>query len=88
MKLALEACVPPVTKAEMENISHTLKIPGDKREGQVIASYDRVYSALKEANQLYGFRVPAVFEEEHIDRRSSVYFNSNNEVRVVLTSWG
>ena len=81
MKLALETCVPPVTNAEMEDISHLLKIPGDKREGQVIASYDRVYTALKRAGVQHGFPVPSVFEPEHIDRRSSTYFNSSSEVR-------
>ena len=80
MKLALETCVPAVTKEEMGDISHVLKIPGDKREGQVIASYDRFYKAIKGAAEEYGFPVPAAFQLDQIDRRSSTYFNTNMEV--------
>ena len=76
----MDTCVPAVTKEEMGDISHVLKIPGDKREGQVIASFDRVYRAIKGAIEEHGFRAPAAFSSDHIDRRSITYFNTNMEV--------
>ena len=86
MKLALDTCVPPVTKVELELVSHVLNKPGDKREGQVIVSYDRIYSTLKEAGVQHGCRVPPVFQSDGIDRRSSTYFNTNSEVIVTTLS--
>ena len=76
----METCVPPVSKEELESVSHLLNKPGDKREGQVIASYDRIYSVMKEKIVEHGFRTPIVFESDEIDRRSSTYFNTNSEV--------
>ena len=72
--------MPNVTPKEMDEFNPILKNPGSKREGQVLAGYDRVYGVLKAAVHKFGFKTPAVFESSGVDRRSSIYFNTNKEV--------
>ena len=47
MKMTVDLCIPKVTPEEMEYFAGDLKVPGDRREGQLLAVYDRVYIYLK-----------------------------------------
>ena len=38
MYVAVEYCIPIVSEKEMEDLAEDLKKPGDKRDGQVLAS--------------------------------------------------
>ena len=78
--MGIDALLPKVTELEMETYESILKKPGDKREGQLIANYDRVFSILKERALKYEFPLPLLFQQDTIPRTSLTYFNTNREV--------
>ena len=57
-----------------------MKKPGNKREGQPIANYDRFFKIVKEGAIKYDIPLPPVLEPDTIDRTALIYFNTNNEV--------
>ena len=81
MKLAIEICLPRASPAEMEDLAGDLKRPGDKRGGQTLAMYGRLYGYMKDAIEKYGLRKAILFESEGIDRRSLIAFNTDTEVK-------
>ena len=83
MQLAVQTCVPACTPEEMERVDPVLRVPGDKREGQLIVNFDRVFMAVENAIEEYGLERPDLFKADGIDRRSMTYFNTNNEVGLV-----
>ena len=80
MKLAIVICLPTATPAEMEDLAGDLKKPGDKRGGQTLAMYGRLFECMKNAIEKYGLRKAILFESEGIDRRSLIAFNTDTEV--------
>ena len=80
MQIALQICLPRVTEVEMEDLAGHLKKAQDKREGQILAIFDRLFMFLKEEIAMYNLREPLVFLSEGIDRRCLTAFNSNEEV--------
>ena len=78
--MGIDALLPKVTELEMETYEAILKKPGDKREGQLLANFDRVYTILKEGALKYGFPLPLLFQHDNIPRTSLTYFNTNREV--------
>ena len=73
-----------VTNEEMEELAGVLKNPKDKRgEGQVQANYDRVFRKVQIAIEEHGLVKPVLFDCDGIDRKSLVYFNTNQEVSVL-----
>ena len=82
LQIALEISLPRVTETEMETLAGHLKKPRDKREGQILAIFDRLFKLLEEGITTHGLRRPLLFEGEGIDRRCLTAFNTNIEVRV------
>ena len=82
MAIAVKCCIPKVTDQEMENFSEELKIPGERREGQLLANYDRLFIILREKIVQYDLDVPILFKNnDAINRLALTYFNTNREVR-------
>ena len=52
----------------------------------VIICY-RVYTIIKEGAMKYKIPLPALFEQDAIDRTTLVYFNTNEEVWVMGTNF-
>ena len=78
--MGIETLLPKVTNAEMEVLDSVLKRPGDKREGQLLANYDRVYMFMKDVAITHNIPLPPLFEKDDIDRTCMIYFNTNQEV--------
>ena len=78
--MGIETLLAKVTNREMEVLDSVLKKPGDKREGQLLANYDRVYMYIKDLAMEHNIPLPPLFETDDIDRESLIYFNSNKEV--------
>ena len=64
----------------MEALDSVLKTPGDKREGQVIANYDRVYMHVREKALEHNIPLPILLEKDDIDRAALIHFNTDQEV--------
>ena len=69
-----------VTYEELESYENFLKKPGNKREGQIIANYDRFFKIVKDGAIKFGIPLPPVLEPDTIGRTALIYFNTNNEV--------
>ena len=69
---------------EIEEIRDVLKKPHIRRQGQVIVTYDRVYRALDKAFDDHSDQKPILFQSETIDRTSLIYFNTDQEVGLML----
>ena len=78
--MGIETLLPKVTNAEMEELDSVLKKPGDKREGQVLANFDRVYMYMKDMAITNNIPLPDLFKKDDIDRTCMIYFNTNQEV--------
>ena len=66
----------------MEDLAAVLKKPDDKRDGQLVAQYDRFYTAVKDRAVEFGIPLPALFEKDVIDRTALTYFNTDDEVLI------
>ena len=64
----------------MEDLAEDLKKPGDKRDGQVLAIYDRVFQLIKRKIEEFDLKVPVLFQSEEVNRLALTYFNGNREV--------
>ena len=80
MYVAVEYCIPKVSEKEMEDLAEDLKKPGDKRDGQVLAIYDRVFQLIKRKIEEFDLKVPVLFQSEEVNRLALTYFNGNREV--------
>jgi hypothetical protein len=80
LSMGIDALLPKVTELEMETYESILKKPGDKREGQLLANYDRVFKMLKDCALKYEIPLPLLFQQDTIPRTSLTYFNTNREV--------
>ena len=80
MHVAVELCIPTVSDKEMQDLYDELKQPGDKRDGQVLAIYDRVFELIKMKIEEFDLRVPVLFQSDEINRLALTYFNANREV--------
>ena len=80
LSLGIDVLLPKVSNPEMEALDSVLKTPGDKREGQVLANYDRVYQHIRDKAMEYDIPLPPLFEKDSIDRTALTYFNTNKEV--------
>ena len=83
MSIGVATVLPKVTQDEMEELAGVLKKAGDKREGQILANYDRVYKTISAAITEYDLQKPVLFQSVEIDRTSAIYFNTNQEVRII-----
>ena len=85
MKMTVDLCIPKVTPEEMEYFAGDLKVPGDRREGQLLAVYDRVYIYLKsEMEKCVGLELPLLFRGNEVDRLALTYFNMDTEVNKLV----
>ena len=81
LSLGVKHSLHKASELELEPLVGVMRNPKDKRgEGQVLVNYDRVYVAVKAAIDKYSLPKPALFQSDGIDRRSSVYFSTNQEV--------
>ena len=80
MKIAVDICIPKVTEEEMECLSGEMKVPGDRREGQILCIYDRIHKFLKIEMMNNGIDLPPLLNQGEIDRYALTYFNSDKEV--------
>ena len=78
--MGIECLLPKVTNNEMEVLAPVLKKPGDKREGQLLANYDRVYMHIRDMAIEHNITLPPLFEADDIDRTCMIYFNTDEEV--------
>ena len=79
--LGVKCILPRVSRDELDGLAGVLKQPRDRREGQVLIGYDRLFSALKEAVIRFDLNMPPLLRSENIDRMSLIYFNIDRTVR-------
>ena len=79
--MGVATVLPRVTDDEMTDFDGLLKTPGDRREGQLVANYDRVYKTLEAAIEAHSLPKPIMFQSETINRTSLLYFNTDEEVK-------
>ena len=84
LSMGIDMLLPKVTNQEMEALDTVLKTPGDKREGQVIANFDRMYQHIKDKAQELNIPLPLLFESDSINRTALIYFNTDKEVSASL----
>ena len=82
LSLGVDTLLAKVTSLEMEDLAAVLKKPDDKRDGQVVAQYDRFYIAVKDRAVEFGIPLPPLFETDGIDRTALIYFNTDEEVYI------
>ena len=78
--LGVDCILPRCSDTELNDLEDVLKKPRDRREGQVIIGYDRLFTALKDICERLSLRTPPLLKSETIDRMSLTYFNTNREV--------
>ena len=78
--LGVDCILPRCSDTELNDLEDVLKKPRDRREGQVIIGYDRLFTALKNICERLSLRTPPLLKSETIDRMSLTYFNTNREV--------
>ena len=83
MSIGVANVLPKVTKDEMEELAGVLKKAGDKREGQILANYDRVFKTISAAIKEHDLQRPILFQSNEIDRTSAIYFNTNQEASII-----
>ena len=76
----VDAVLPKVTPTEVAGLDDVLLKKKDRREGQLIRNYDRMFRKCREAIIKYKLEAPPLFLCDVIDRTSMIYFNSNTEV--------
>ena len=79
--MGVATVLPRVTDAEMADFEGLLKIPRDRREGQLVANYDRVYETVESAIDTYALPKPIMFHSETINRTALLYFNTDEKVK-------
>jgi hypothetical protein len=79
LSLGVQTLLPKVTYEEMEELEGFLRKPGDRREGQLLANYDRVYKEIKIGIEEFALPLPRLFQMDYIDRTSATFFNTSTE---------
>ena len=78
--LGVECILPRCSDTELADLEEVLKRPRDRREGQVISGYDRLFLALRNVCDRLSLKMPPLLRSETIDRTSLTYFNTDHEV--------
>ena len=65
----------------MKDLEDVLKVKDERREGQRIVAYDRLFKALQDKAKEFDLPVPEVLMSKFIDRTSITHFNSSDQVR-------
>ena len=78
--MGANAILSKVTDDEMVDLDCVLKRSGDRREGQILANYDRVFKILNCVCDDLELVKPPLMMKNCVDRRSLIYFNTGEEV--------
>ena len=80
---AILPLVPPsyTMSEEMEDV---LRVPGDKREAQLLYQYDNIFLTCKRMISQHNLAAPPLFLSDGIDRTALVFLNKKQQVSPIL----